>query len=113
MVTVHPTAAAPAGQIRSYTCPQCGHQGLFYYTDLALYDNDRDPDANSVVPDDAPAVPGAAIDANSDVVICPNHSCDFVRFRHIAFDLLPRTAIRRRRPDTERPRPENPPVRQL
>lgn len=93
-----PTAAAPAGQILSYRCPNCEHKGLYYYTDLALYDDERDPGTNSVVPDHAPAVPGNVIDADADVIICPRDDCGLVQFRHLAFELLPASAVRVRRP---------------
>ncbi|MFB6202488.1 MAG: hypothetical protein ABEI98_10830 [Halorhabdus sp.] len=107
---MNPTAAAPAGQIFAYSCPHCEHKGLYYYTDLARYDDDRAPGTDSVLPADAPVVPGAAIDNDADVIVCPNESCGLVQFRHLAFELLPRTAIRRRRTDAERPRPDHPPV---
>lgn len=94
---MNPTASAPAGQILSYSCPQCEHKGLYYYTDLALYDDDRDPGVNSIVPDHAPAVPGSAIDNDADVIVCPNETCGLVQFRHLAFELLPATAVRARR----------------
>ncbi len=92
-----PSAAAPAGQILAYSCPRCEHRGIYYYTDLTLYDDERDSGANSILPEHAPAVPGSAIDADADVIICPNESCRLVQFRHIAFELLPPTAVRARR----------------
>lgn len=104
-----PTTAAPAGQILTYSCPSCDQKGLYYYTDLALYDDERDPDVESVVPEHAPAVPGNAIDNDADVIICPRAECGRVQIRHIAFDLLPRTAVRVRR--TTIPRPSNDDIR--
>ncbi|WP_123623015.1 hypothetical protein [Halorubrum sp. CSM-61] len=94
---VKPSAAAPAGQILAYSCPRCEHKGVYYYTDLALYDNDRDPGEDSILPEHAPAVPGSAIDADADAIVCPNESCGLVQFRHVAFELLPSTAVRARR----------------
>jgi hypothetical protein len=94
---VKPSAAAPAGQILAYSCPRCEHKGIYYYTDLALYDDERDPGEDSILPEDAPAVPGSAIDADANVIVCPNESCGLVQFRHIAFELLPPTAVRARR----------------
>ena len=91
------SAAAPAGQILAYSCPHCKHKGIYYYTDLALYDDERDPGEDSILPEYAPAVPGSAIDNAADVIVCPNESCGLVQFRHIAFELLPPTAVRARR----------------
>jgi len=98
---VNPSAAAPAGQILSYSCPHCEHKGLYYYTDLALYDDERDPGENSILPEHAPAVPGSAIDADADVIVCPNEACGLVQFRHLALELLPPTAVRARRTTSE------------
>lgn len=94
---MNPSAAAPAGQVLSYSCPHCEHKGLYYYTDLALYDDERDPGENSILPEHAPAVPGSAIDAGADVIVCPNNACGLVQFRHLALELLPPTAVRTRR----------------
>jgi len=94
---VKPSAAAPAGQVLAYSCPRCEHKGIYYYTNLALYDDERDPGENSILSEHAPAVPGSAIDNDADVIVCPNETCGLVQFRHIAFELLPPTAVRTRR----------------
>lgn len=94
--------AHPAGQIRPLTCPDCRRQGLHYYTDLALYDDERSPDQQSLLPRDAPAVPGHAIDANLDVIVCA--SCGFIDFRRLHFDTFPKQSFRvRNRPTAATP----------
>lgn len=94
--------AHPAGQLRPLVCPDCRRQGLHYYTDLALYDDDRSPDQDSLLPRDAPAVPGDAIDANADVLVCA--SCGFVDFRRLHFDVFSQQSLRVR----NRPTPATP-----
>lgn len=96
--------AHPAGQIRPLTCPDCRRQGLHYYTDLALYDDERSPNQDSILPRDAPAVPGEAIEANLDVIVCA--SCGFVDFRRLLFDVFARRGLRVR----DRPTPATPNV---
>lgn len=90
--------AHPAGQLRPLVCPDCHHQGLHYYTDLTLYDDERSPDKDSLLPRDAPAIPGDAIAANLDVIVCA--SCGFVDFRRLHFDVFARRSLRVRNRST-------------
>lgn len=90
--------AHPAGQIRPLSCPECTHQGLHYYTDLGVYDEDRNPDQESILPRNAPRVPGPVIDANLDVLVCSR--CGFVDFRRILFDVFSRRSLRVRNTPT-------------